>query len=107
MDTVILPEFQKFLLAKGLVKEKSVSYYAYWVSKFIECGYVDTFRHFTKDGGHYTWWDYYTGARARDVGWRIDYFFVTENLLPKLKKAFILKDVMGSDHCPVGIELKN
>ena len=45
------------------------------------------------------------GARARDVGWRIDYFFVTENLLPKLKKAFILKDVMGSDHCPVGIEL--
>jgi len=77
-----------------------------WVSKFISCGYVDTFRHFTKDGGHYTWWDYYTGARARDVGWRIDYFFVTEDLLPKLKKAFILKDVMGSDHCPVGIELK-
>ena len=78
-----------------------------WVSKFIQCGYADTFRHFTKDGGHYTWWDYKTGARARDVGWRIDYFFVTENLLPKLKKAFILKDVMGSDHCPVGIELKN
>jgi len=76
-----------------------------WVSKFIKCGYVDTFRHFTKDGGHYTWWDYYTAARARDVGWRIDYFFITENLLPKLKKAFILKDVMGSDHCPVGIEI--
>jgi len=78
-----------------------------WVSKFISRGYIDTFRHFTKDGGHYTWWDYYTGARARDVGWRIDYFFVTENLLPKLKKAYILKDVMGSDHCPIGIELKN
>ncbi len=78
-----------------------------WVSKFIKCGYVDTFRHFTKDGGHYTWWDYYTGARARDAGWRIDYFFVTENLLSKLKKAFILKNVMGSDHCPIGIELKN
>jgi exodeoxyribonuclease-3 len=77
-----------------------------WVSKFIKCGYVDTFRHFTKDGGHYTWWDYYTGARARDVGWRIDYFFVTENLLPKLTKAFILKEVMGSDHCPIGIQLK-
>ncbi len=77
-----------------------------WVNKFIKSGYVDTFRHFTKDGGHYTWWDYYTGARARDVGWRIDYFFVTENLLPSLKKAFILKDVMGSDHCPIGIELK-
>ena len=76
-----------------------------WVDKFIKYGYVDTFRHFTKDGGHYTWWDYYTAARARDVGWRIDYFFITENLLPKLKKAFILKDVMGSDHCPVGIEM--
>jgi len=78
-----------------------------WVGKFIRCGYVDTFRHFTKDGGHYTWWDYYTAARARDVGWRIDYFFITENLLPKLKGAFILKDVMGSDHCPVGIEIKS
>ena len=77
-----------------------------WVSKFIEHGYVDTFRHFTKDPGHYTWWDYYTGARARDVGWRIDYFFITPDLLPRLKKAFILKDVLGSDHCPVGIELK-
>jgi exodeoxyribonuclease-3 len=77
-----------------------------WVSKFINSGYIDTFRHFTKDGGHYTWWDYYTGARARDVGWRIDYFFITENLLPKLEKAFILKDVMGSDHCPISIELK-
>jgi exodeoxyribonuclease-3 len=76
-----------------------------WVTKFIQCGYADTFRHFTKEGGHYTWWDYYTAARSRDVGWRIDYFFVTENLLPKLKSAFILKEVMGSDHCPVGIEL--
>jgi len=76
-----------------------------WVSKFINCGYVDTFRHFVKEGGHYTWWDYFTAARARDVGWRIDYFFVTEDLLPRLKKAFILKDVMGSDHCPVGIEI--
>ncbi len=77
-----------------------------WVSKFIQCGYVDTFRHFVKDAGRYSWWDYKTGARARDVGWRIDYFFVSENLLPRLKKAFILKDVQGSDHCPVGIELK-
>ena len=77
-----------------------------WVSRFIACGYVDTFRHFNKEPGHYTWWDYYTGARARDVGWRIDYFFVTKNVLPALKKAFILKDVLGSDHCPVGIELK-
>ena len=77
-----------------------------WVSKFIEAGYVDTFRHFTKGPGHYTWWDYKTKARERDIGWRIDYFFVTPDLLPRLKNAFILKNVMGSDHCPVGIELK-
>ncbi|OGX35108.1 MAG: exodeoxyribonuclease III [Omnitrophica WOR_2 bacterium RIFCSPHIGHO2_02_FULL_52_10] len=76
-----------------------------WVTKFIENDYVDTFRHFHKDGGHYTWWDYKTGARARNIGWRIDYFFVSENLLPKVKKAFILDKVTGSDHCPVGIEL--
>jgi len=77
-----------------------------WVSKFLGLGYIDTFRHFVKDPGHYTWWDYKTGARARDIGWRIDYFFITANLLPKLKSALILKDVLGSDHCPVGIELK-
>jgi len=77
-----------------------------WVSKFISKGYVDTFRHFNKEPGHYSWWDYKTGARARDIGWRIDYFFVSSGFLPKLKKAYILKDVMGSDHCPVGIEIK-
>lgn len=77
-----------------------------WVSKLISKGYIDTFRHFNKEPGHYSWWDYKTGARARDIGWRIDYFFVTPNLLPRLKRAFILKEVMGSDHCPVGIELK-
>lgn len=77
-----------------------------WITKFINNGYVDTFRHLNKEGGHYTWWDYKTGARARDIGWRIDYFFVTENLLASLKNAFILKNVFGSDHCPIGIELK-
>jgi len=77
-----------------------------WVAKFISNGYIDTFRHFHKDGGHYTWWDYKTRARERNIGWRIDYFFITENLLPKIKKAFILNTVRGSDHCPVGIELK-
>lgn len=76
-----------------------------WVNKFLKHGYIDTFRHFTKDGGHYTWWDYKTGARLRNVGWRIDYFLVTENLVPRIKRAMILKDVFGSDHCPIGIEL--
>jgi exodeoxyribonuclease-3 len=55
--------------------------------------------------GHYSWWDYKTKARERDIGWRIDYFFVSPNLLGKLKKAFIMKDVGGSDHCPVGIDI--
>jgi len=77
-----------------------------WMTKFIQKGYVDTFRHFCQAAGHYSWWDYKTGARARDVGWRIDYFFTTPDLLPNLKRAFIMKDVMGSDHCPVGIEIK-
>jgi len=77
-----------------------------WVTKLISCGYIDTFRHFHKEGGHYTWWDYFTAARSRNVGWRIDYFFVTANLLKSVKSAFILKDVMGSDHCPIGIEIQ-
>jgi exodeoxyribonuclease-3 len=76
-----------------------------WVTKFLSAGYVDTFRHFHKEGGHYSWWDYKTGARSRNIGWRIDYFFVDQSFLPQLKKAFILKDVQGSDHCPVGIEI--
>ncbi|MBF0594058.1 MAG: exodeoxyribonuclease III [Candidatus Omnitrophica bacterium] len=76
-----------------------------WISSFVKAGYDDTFRHFNKDGGHYSWWDYKTAARARDIGWRLDYFFVSKDLLPRLTNAFILKDVMGSDHCPVGIEL--
>ncbi len=76
-----------------------------WLSKFIACGFVDTFRHFCKAPGCYSWWDYKTGARARNIGWRLDYFFVDQGFLPQVKKAFILKDVMGSDHCPVGIEI--
>ncbi|HMV27656.1 MAG TPA: exodeoxyribonuclease III, partial [bacterium] len=56
--------------------------------------------------GQYSWWDQQSRARERNVGWRIDYFFVSDNLLPALKNAWIMPDVMGSDHCPVGIELK-
>jgi len=66
---------------------------------------VDTFREFEPEGGHYSWWDTMTRARERNVGWRLDYFFVSENLRPLLRRAFILDDVPGSDHCPVGIEL--
>lgn len=74
------------------------------LDKFVSNGYVDTFRHFCQEPGHYTWWDQVTRARERNVGWRIDYFFVSENLVPKLKRAWILPEVMGSDHCPVGLE---
>ena len=77
-----------------------------WIDKFISNGYVDTFRQFNKESGNYTWWSYMFSARSKNVGWRIDYFFVSENVLPHLKGAFILPDVMGSDHCPLGIELE-
>jgi exodeoxyribonuclease-3 len=76
-----------------------------WLDAFIDHGYVDTFRHFNKEPDQYSWWDFKTRARERNVGWRIDYFFVNKELLPNVKKAFILQDVMGSDHCPVGIEI--
>ena len=72
---------------------------------FVKAGFVDSFREFEPAGGHYTWWSNLNNARARNVGWRIDYFMVSANLRPRLKKAFILSQVMGSDHCPVGIEL--
>jgi exodeoxyribonuclease III len=76
-----------------------------WIDKYISQGYIDTLRMFHTEKGLYSWWDMKSGARARNVGWRIDYFFVGEDLKPNLKDAFILKDVTGSDHCPIGIEI--
>lgn len=72
---------------------------------FIKAGFVDTFRIFTKGNGHYSWWTHWANARANNVGWRIDYFLVSEALKSKVKKAQIHADVMGSDHCPVSITL--
>ena len=72
-------------------------------SAILEAGFVDTFRYFTKDPGHYTWWSYRFNSRARNIGWRIDYVCVSQKLLPKVHEAFILPEVMGSDHCPVAI----
>jgi len=77
-----------------------------WIDEFISHGFVDTFRHFNKDPGHYTWWDLKSRARERNVGWRLDYFFVTENLIDAVSDAFIMPEVTGSDHCPVGIILE-
>jgi len=76
-----------------------------WIDKFLKAGFIDTFRMFNTEPENYTWWDMMTRARDRNVGWRIDYFFVSDNLKDNLKNAFILPEVMGSDHCPVGIEL--
>lgn len=72
----------------------------------VKAGFVDTFREFQKEGGHYTWWSQMGGARGRNIGWRIDYFVASSSLRPRLKSAHIYKDVIGSDHCPIGLELK-
>jgi exodeoxyribonuclease-3 len=72
----------------------------------VRAGFLDSFREFEKGGGHYTWWSQMSGARSRNVGWRIDYFLVSKSLRPRLKRAFFQPDVLGSDHCPVGIELE-
>lgn len=77
-----------------------------WIDKLIKAGFIDTFRVFNDEPGNYSWWNMVTRARERNVGWRIDYFFISDNLSSNLKSAFILPGVMGSDHCPVGIELK-
>jgi len=77
-----------------------------WIDTFLDHGYLDTFRHFNKEPKKYTWWSMRTAARKRNVGWRLDYFFVNKEFIKKVKNAFILKDVMGSDHCPVGIEIE-
>jgi exodeoxyribonuclease-3 len=77
----------------------------HWIDKLIDHGYIDTFRFYNKKPNQYSWWDMKTRARDRNVGWRIDYFFVNNEFISTLKNAFILDSVMGSDHCPVGIEL--
>jgi len=76
------------------------------IDHLLDLGFVDTFRIFNKEGGNYTWWPYLANARERNLGWRIDYAFVSEPLTPKLQNAFILSDIKGSDHCPIGIEIK-
>ena len=76
-----------------------------WMDEIIKRGYIDTFRsHHPNEPEHYTWWTYRTAARKRNVGWRIDYVFVDEAFYPKVKNSIIAKEILGSDHCPVGIE---
>jgi len=76
-----------------------------WIDKFIASGYVDTFRLFESGPDHYSWWSYRFNARAKNVGWRIDYFFVSDELKDRVAAAWIDPTVQGSDHCPVGLEI--
>lgn len=78
-----------------------------WIDKLIEHGYIDTFRYVNGDEtDRYSWWSYRFGARGKNVGWRIDYFFISEDLAENLEDAFILDHIEGSDHCPVGIKIQ-
>jgi exodeoxyribonuclease-3 len=78
-----------------------------WIDRVVEAGYVDTFRHLQPDlAGQYTWWSMITRARDRNIGWRLDYFFIVNEAIDRVSDAFILPEVMGSDHCPVGLRLR-
>ncbi len=76
-----------------------------WIDALVSAGYVDTFRLFHEGNGHYTWWDVKTRSRERNVGWRLDYFFVSRELVPRVQDARIRPDVAGSDHCPVELTM--
>lgn len=85
---------------KGFTKEEREG-----IDAMLKAGFVDTFRLFTQGNGHYTWWSHFAQSRERNVGWRIDYVFVSDSLTPMVKRARIHADIYGSDHCPVSIEL--
>lgn len=84
----------------GFTKEERA-----WMADFLADDFIDSYRAINPDKIQYTWWSYRAGARPRNVGWRIDYFCTSQKLLKKIKKAYILDQVAGSDHCPVGLEL--
>ena len=77
-----------------------------WMTKFLDSGMIDTFRHLNPEKIQYSWWTYRFGARSRNVGWRIDYFIASKKLTEKIKQAKILDQVLGSDHCPIVLKIK-
>ena len=78
-----------------------------WIDKFLSHGYIDTLRHIIGDKPeHYSWWSYRANARENNVGWRIDYFYVSDDLKDYIKDAYILSDILGSDHCPIVLEME-
>jgi exodeoxyribonuclease-3 len=76
-----------------------------WFDEIIKYGFIDTFREFVSEGENYTWWPYMNNARERNIGWRIDYFVLSQSLKSKLVESKILKDISGSDHCPILLEI--
>lgn len=78
-----------------------------WMSRFLEAGFVDTFRHFTIDPGHYTWWSNRPGVRQRNIGWRLDYYLTDRDSLKRLKSSAHQPEILGSDHCPIGIQIRD
>jgi len=86
----------------GFTDEERTSF-----DNIVDAGFIDTFREFNTDEGHYTWWSYMFQARKKDIGWRIDYFCISKSLRLQLKDAYILKNVLGSDHAPVVMELND
>jgi len=78
----------------------------FWLSKFLKSGFIDIFRELHPQKIEYTWWSYRMGARQRNIGWRIDYFIISKRLKKYISKAYIMNEVKGSDHCPIGLELK-
>ncbi len=85
---------------KGFTKEERRG-----IDNILNSGFVDTFRIFTKGNGHYTWWSHFGGARERNVGWRIDYIFASKTITSIIKKSSVHAEVLGSDHCPVSVEI--
>lgn len=95
-------------LAHPKANEKNAGYLPEereWMDFFTTNGFVDTFRQFNDQPNQYNWWSYRMNAREKNIGWRIDYLCVNQSFMPKVKSASILSDVMGSDHCPVAIEI--
>ncbi|MBT8188612.1 MAG: exodeoxyribonuclease III [Croceitalea sp.] len=78
-----------------------------WISKFIDSGFIDSFRHFNTEPDNYTWWSYRANARANNKGWRLDYGMVNESLKNRLKRSVILSEAKHSDHCPILLEVEN
>lgn len=76
-----------------------------WIDRLLECGYVDTFRMFNQEPDQYTWWNQRANSRARNVGWRIDYFFVNQEFRENVEAVAIHQEIMGSDHCPISIDV--